>query len=456
MASTILERRRESWDAARTEVRTVQEKADNEDRELTADETRRMTELCDELEMLKTEIERRERLAAATAETSERKSAPQEVKHDEPSRIEFPRTRLGQLRAFRPRTGETQRDSDERAYKSGMWCRAMIWNDERAKQWCRDHGVQMRANYEGVNTYGGAIVPTEMEQSIIDLRDTYGVFRANTKVQPMSSDHMVIPRRVGGPTAYVMGENPGSGVTASQKTWDQVELTARKWGVLVQYSSELAEDAIINVADDLAVEIAYAFAKQEDDDAFNGDGTSSYAGTLGILAKMIDGSHTGSYYTAAGAANSCDTYDEVGTDDLGGIMAALPAYVYQRGNPKWFCPVAAKALVFDRLAMAASGATKAEIGSLNPTSYAGYPIVPVPIWANTGATDFSGLIAILFGDMSMATTLGDRRGTTIKVSTDRYVEYDMLAIVGTTRFDINVHDVGQGTAAGPLVGLLGN
>ncbi len=86
--------------------------------------------------------------------------------------------------------------------------------------------------------------------------------------------------------------------------------------------------------------------------------------------------------------------------------------------------------------------------------YNGYPVVEVAKWA--AVADYSSLLICLFGDMSMACTLGDRRGVTVKVDGSRYIDYDQLAVVGTTRFDFNVHDVGSASTAGPLVGLLGN
>jgi HK97 family phage major capsid protein len=64
------------------------------------------------------------------------------------------------------------------------------------------------------------------------------------------------------------------------------------------------------------------------------------------------------------------------------------------------------------------------------------------------------------GDLSLAAAFGDRRDVSIAVS-DQYVfNKDQLAIRGTERFDVNVHDIGDynATAAsrtpGPLSVLL--
>ena len=41
---------------------------------------------------------------------------------------------------------------------------------------------------EQTNSSGGFLVPNEMTQAIIDLREAYGVFRQNADIQPMGRD----------------------------------------------------------------------------------------------------------------------------------------------------------------------------------------------------------------------------------------------------------------------------
>jgi HK97 family phage major capsid protein len=61
---------------------------------------------------------------------------------------------------------------------------------------------------------------------------------------------------------------------------------------------------------------------------------------------------------------------------------------------------------------------------------------------------------ILFvGDLKQGAMLGTRRGVSILVSEHRYFEYDQLAIRGTERFDINVHEKGTASAASSLIVL---
>ena len=65
-----------------------------------------------------------------------------------------------------------------------------------------------------------------------------------------------------------------------------------------------------------------------------------------------------------------------------------------------------------------------------------------------------GIIAV-FGDLTQAASFGDRRQTTIQISDSALnaFEQDELAIRGTERFDINIHDIGDSSNAGPVVGL---
>jgi HK97 family phage major capsid protein len=442
---TVTELRERAAEEAEA-ARTIKDKAEEESRGLTEEEALAFDKHLKESERIEKEAERQERLEAAEARLNkpqERQVTPETA---DGSRIEVSKPelfRFGELRAFKGPKAEAN------AYLSGRWLMATIMKDAPSRQWCRDHSVEMRVQTEGVNTAGGFVVPSVMERAIIDLREEYGSARQNLRVHPMSSDHSYIPRRSGGITAYFIGETDA--ITASDKSWNQVELTAKKLGALTRMSSELSEDAVINMADDLAVEMAYAFAQKEDECFIDGDGTSTYGGMIGIRVKMIDGSHAGSYVSAITPG---DQFSEIDAGDLVSVMAALPKYA--RANAKWHCSPYAKTQVFDRLALALGGMTAAMIAAGAANKYSGYPIEE---WAAmpTSNTAIPSEIMLIFGDMRMAATLGDRRGIVIKTSEDRYLEYDQIAIQATERFCVNSHDIGgaAATSRGPVVGLYG-
>ena len=344
----------------------------------------------------------------------------------------------GKLRGF---------SDEESAYRAGKWIRSWMFEDRAAHQWCKDHG--MRVATEGKLSKGGAVVPHEMSSAIIDLREQYGVMRGLLRVINMSSDQLTIPRRTGGLTAYAVGEE--TEITASDKAWDQITLAPKKWGVLSKFSTDYAEDAVIDVAMDLADEAAYAFAQKEDECAIDGDGTSTYHGIYGFRAKLNATALAGRLDATAGD----DQFSELIASDLDLVRGTLPEYAVRRGRVVWLCSKYAKNVTFDGITRAAGGNTQVNIGGSPADAYLGDEIV-VSQAMPSASTAYNELVMLLYGNFSLAATIGDRRSFTFKVLDERYAEYDQIGILATTRFDINVHDLGDTTNAGPVVGLRGN
>ena len=141
-----------------------------------------------------------------------------------------------------------------------------------------------------MNSAGGVLVPAEVLNAIIALRETYGVFRRECRVVPMSADALDVPRRTGGFTTGFFGEN--TALSKSQVSFDDVNLTAKKLGTLGRLSSEVSEDAIASFGDFVTAEVAYAFASKEDDCGFNGDGSSVFGGMRGLTVLATDAGRT--------------------------------------------------------------------------------------------------------------------------------------------------------------------
>jgi HK97 family phage major capsid protein len=363
--------------------------------------------------------------------------------------------------------GVTPREAELKAYRIGRFFMAALFNHRKSIDWCLENGVelfgvdksgqvvgQIKAQIENVNEYGGVLVPPEFDRTLIDLRERYGVLRREAKVVPMGSDVKVIPRRATGLTAYWVGE--AQEITRSTKTWDSVQLVAKKLAVLVAYSTELNEDAIINLGDDLADEIAYQFALKEDQAGFNGDGTSTYGGIVGLLAKILGLS--GTIANIAGLkVGTGNLYSEIVLNDFIGTAGLLPVYA-DTTNTKWFMHKSVYYNVAARLEAAAGGVTAAEIreGFRRPM-FLGYPVEFVQVMPSVEA---NSQVMALFGDIRLAATLGDRRRTTLFTDPYSLSSTDMIQLRGTERVDINVHDVGNADAtaanrvAGPVVGLI--
>ena len=453
---TVIELRERSVKEAQA-ARDIQDKADADGRGLTTEEESDFNKHLDAADALERQADRQERLEEKERKQREpkEKQARNEIKETKllhHTRIEHVPYRGSSLRAYKGA------NADANAYRDGKWLAAALLGHAESRQYCNDHNIEIRrerANQteervqtESVNTAGGYIVPDTMERSIIDLREEYGDARRNCRVVPMTSDHTYIPRRSGGLTSYFIGET--TSITESDKTWDNVELTAKKLACLTRMSSELSEDSIINVADDLAAEMGYAFALKEDQCWMDGSGAATYGGMIGMRVRMINGAHAGSYYTPT----ACDNWIEVTVPDLVGMAELVPEYVKE---PKWYCSRRAKVGVFDRLANALGGNTNITIAAGALPSFMGMPIIECAAMPVTdAAAALNNTIMLFCGDFKRSTTLGDRRGITVKVSQDRYLEYDQIAVQATERFCIVNHDIaGAAGTYGPVVGLIG-
>lgn len=430
----------------------ISSKVAEEDRDLTDDEKASITKLNAELAKVEdkdTGIPYEEkRLAAHKLALASGKSIPvgigdggeQTLTDKEITRIRS-KSLAGQLKAYK---GE---DAKLNAYKAGQFVLATIGRSDHARLWCQEHGVQL-AQSEGTNIYGGYLVPDQMSSAMIDLREQYGVFRRFADIQPMSAETLLIPRRTGGLTVYAVSE--GAAITDSTMTFDQIQLVAQKFGALTYWSTEVNEDTLINWVDKLTFEMGYAFSVKEDQCGFIGDGTGTYNGIVGIQTKINDSSgatYAGSIQAAASGNTAFSTLD---LDDFENVVGKLPQYA--TGNAKWYISKPGWAASMLRLEMAAGGNTSQNISAGGDAMFLGYPVVWSQVLNSTLGADVSA-IKCLFGDLSLASSLGDRRGISIAVSDQVRFTQDQLAIKGTTRYDIKTHDIGDATNAGPIVAL---
>ena len=335
-------------------------------------------------------------------------------------------------------------DAEERAYRAGMHLKGFVLGDEEARRWCRDHGVESRAQAGGINSLGGVLVADEMSSEIIRLVEEYGVFPAEAKRVTMNSDSLLVGRRVGGLAARPIGENTAP--ATSDATFDNVNLVAKLWGIDNRIPNSLLEDSVINLADAMAVEVAQSFAEAFDNAGFIGDGSSSYNGIVGVATSINDGTHSAGIVTAT----SRTTFDALTLADFTNTVARLP--LFARRNAKFFVSPAGYGSSMLRLMVAASGNNAADVAGGAGLQFLGFPVVLChPL--QSALTGTTGTIACLFGDLSQAAIYGERRAVTIKTDTSRFIEYDQTLTFATSRVAIVASDLGNTTKAGPVVAL---
>jgi len=350
--------------------------------------------------------------------------------------------RTGKLKAFKGPNAERN------AHMAGKWLHASIFGNEHAQRWCQRNGVETRALGTNPNAAGGALVPDVLESAIIDLREQYGVLRQLVPVFPMSSDLVTLPRRAGGVTASFGAEN--TAIAESDPSFNNVQLTAKKLGVLTRMSTEISEDSIISIGDWIAQEFAWAFALREDQTVFTGTGTAAFGGIVGLATQTVDGTHTAG---AIDATSGTDTMVAIDSEDLANLMGALPQYAHP--TAKFITSRAGYDLVFSRLAVAGGGNTIQTLqGGPLQFSWLGYPVAISQVLPGTGT--INNVPMFYFGDLAKAVTFGERRGMTMAEDRSVYFVEDQIALKATSRVDIAIHDLGDNTTAGPLVTMVGN
>ena len=348
----------------------------------------------------------------------------------------------GKLRAF---------DNERDAYVSGQWLKAYIGKDEQARRWCQDQGIESRDMGGQVNSLGGVLIPEEFSNQLIRLVETYGIAPGIAQNISMSSDTLLVPRRLTGVTGYWIGEN--TTITTSDPTATMVQLVAKKLAAATRVSNELLQDNAVSVADWLAQEFALEIAKRTDEAFFNGTGTNTYGGIWGLLPKINDGTHTASIVSAASTHTTVTTLD---TKDFNSALAKLPRYAI--GSAAWYMHPSVWHNGPANLALVASsvGGNNASdllnFNSKTPTTFLGLPVV----WALTmpTSTDLTaGSIAAVVGDLSLSSIYATRSQMSIAASDERYFEYDQRVYRVVSRMDISHASLGDNTTAGPVVAL---
>lgn len=423
------------------EAKAFGDLATKENRELLADEKARIDAITDtEIVNLDKDIERANKLEALKIANLSQSGIGQGHHVPESGQWKIPAQarRTSRLKAYKGQ------DAERKAYAAGQWFLGMI-GSEKAKQWAQDHGYgYQNAMTEGFDSKGGFVVPEEVSMAIIDLRNDYGIARRECRVVAMGSDTGTYPRRTGGMTVYAVGE--AGTIAASDKTFDQVRLTAKKWGAIGRYSSELAEDAAISIGDDLTSEMAYAFANKEDECVFNADGTSTYHGMTGIKNALLAGSE-------AEAATGNTSFDTLDVADFLKMTAIAASYTWKESGAKWYIHRAGYSQSMERLQMAAGGNTSANLAAGGVRTFLGYEVVFVEVMNSTLTAQTSTEGLCYFGNLAMGTMFGDRRGMALAMSNDVYFTTDEIAVRGTERFDFNCHDVGTASVGGCIIGL---
>lgn len=321
---------------------------------------------------------------------------------------------------------------------------------EFAKQhdeFCERSGLMFRAMSTTSATGGQALVDPAYNQDLVWNVKEYGQVAKLLKQVTANSDVVTRKRRTGGLTVYYPNQN--AAITESNPTYDNIELRSKDAMTLTQMSIQFTDDSAVNEMDEVGKEIVVALSKAQEDAIILGDGTATYGGVLGFIPKYGTTIGNTGYIVTGGGDASAHTLA-----NLDETMGRCPSYA--RANAVWVCSPEYAATIFSRLAGAVGGMLFREVQGFGYIqTFKGRPIIESNSMPGTTAqTANSGdNVDVLYGDFSKAATLFDRMSVQIDTDSSIYFDKYAVAVRGVLRYDVNVHDIGNSTTAGPVVSL---
>lgn len=340
----------------------------------------------------------------------------------------------------------------KRARDFGLWIMACAEAGQLSERALAALDTHNKALAEAVNSTGGALVPEVFVPTLIRLQEEYGNFRRFARNVPMSSDRQIWPKLSGHVTIYYPGE--AGTITASNPTFENVTLVAKKACALTAISSEVEKDAAVAIGEIVVTDMARGFAKAEDEAGFLGDGTSTYWGFTGIAGALraVDATigNIKSLQVASGNA-----YSEIVLPNFDAMVGNYPDYA-DNEDTRWYMHRYFYWTVVRPLMLAYSSniPTIGEPGNVAagriPT-FLGYPVEFVNVMPKTEA---NSQICALLANLNMGAYLGDRRAVRFDRSRDVYFTTDQIGLRATRRHAIDVFGVGDTTDPGPIMGLI--
>ena len=281
----------------------------------------------------------------------------------------------------------------------------------------------------GGATPGSILVAPQFVDTMIRNIEEHGAFRRNALVWPMGSDTIHIPRRSSG--VVVTWEGEADAGTGTDPGFELLGMTAKKQMALHSFSSELAEDAAISLADIFMFEFALAFAADEDGHGYLGDGTSTYHGYVGVIGATGSGTDATAESTAVphlvtGAAGA-DLASEITAAKLREMTGKLHTWAR---DVKWYMHRTLLATLTG--IETTGGGPVVNFSEGNAPQIMGYPVERVDKMP-AASTVSTGEICLALGDLRRGWILGDRRKMNVETSEHYHFNTDQIAIRVTAR-----------------------
>ena len=297
---------------------------------------------------------------------------------------------------------------------------------------CEMLGVEQRA----ASSLSGTEIPlpTVYTPQVVELIWKYGQIRQFGTVFPLGAGTVILPRLKAGEDKFaylgVGTAGMGQAVGKKQAALDSVTFTANKFGGIIAIPTELEEDTFIPLGQFLARYISRRFAYGEDDTAFNGDGTATYANIKGVGTYCNDGGAlTYSIQLAAGKTKPSDAT----IADFRNMRLKVNAAAYFN-SAYYLHPT------MDALLVTFNTINNPRIYDRQPNGQAtldGFPVRWTGVAQPYSAAAAAAKDIAFFGDLSYV-YLGERGAPRVQTSLDVYFTTDEIAMRAIERIDVEM------------------
>lgn len=181
-------------------------------------------------------------------------------------------------------------DVSGEAEKRDMVINATAEYRENFDMFMRGKG-EARGLVVNTDSKGGYLAPVEFENVLIKKLEELNIMRQICDVRSMGAKETNIPVATNQGAASWLDEEEA--YLATDDTYGQKVLKAKKVGRIIKISEELLADAAFNMETELSTSLAESIAKAEEDSFINGATTKEPTGFLSQVGKTVTSAVTG-------------------------------------------------------------------------------------------------------------------------------------------------------------------
>jgi HK97 family phage major capsid protein len=381
----------------------LNQKAEAETRDLTAEESQEYDRMLEEFEELEKRVRRSSQLAGMKKELDEEKRM-----------IFLPEGKAAptNLAEYRAQSGDIK-VQDEPEYRQAFYHYLTSANPTTDLE-VEEHRVLSRATAGA----GGNLVPTDMYNEIVrSLRFQGSVASLAQEIRTSGGDALNIPSNTTHGVATWTAENVG--FTASDEVFGTAQLNAYKAATQVVVSEELLEDSAFPLDSFLAKEFGERTSVLEETAFVIGDGSGKPSGLLATNA-------TANITLATAAVGNTTTFS------YAALVTAIFTLPYQyRANASFIVNDSTARNLYLMVDSQGRPLWSVNMATSGPDSFLGYPIYTHP---DIPAPNIS-VISLLFGDWNRAYIIRRVDGYHMQRQMELYSNTGQIGFRGWERVD---------------------